>query len=110
MSCGLKGTNLFLVKDSNSRSDSPFGLRFGLPLRIRTPRSDSASVSLYGSGLPVPIRTPRSRMTEKVLWVGGRRRQRKNVALAGGRRLFCHVFSQQISFFAVRGESMLRLG
>ncbi|GBO18730.1 hypothetical protein AVEN_224150-1 [Araneus ventricosus] len=59
----LKGTNPFLVKDS----DSPFGL----PIRIQTPRSDSDSDSPYGSGLPVPIRTPLSRVNDRFFgWEG----------------------------------------
>ncbi|GBM57428.1 hypothetical protein AVEN_24203-1 [Araneus ventricosus] len=49
-----KGTNPFLVKDS----DSPFGLGLGLPVRTRsrTPRSNSVSDSPFGFGLGLPVR------------------------------------------------------
>ncbi|GBM29017.1 hypothetical protein AVEN_66421-1 [Araneus ventricosus] len=79
----LKGTNPFLVKDS----DSPFGLDFGYPVRIRTPRSDWDPDSPCGFdlGLPVPIRTPRSRVNDRYFgWEGERDRERMLLLQAEG--------------------------
>ncbi|GBN29596.1 hypothetical protein AVEN_37230-1 [Araneus ventricosus] len=48
--------------ESAERNENVPRSGLGLPVRIRIPRSDSASDSLYGTGFPFPIRNPRSRV------------------------------------------------